>query len=1148
MGKQLSYRLKNIKIGNKLLLIVGLPSILLLSVAVLGNYGLNRANAWLKSEYQDRTVALYDLASVNANWYCMHLAHIKSAQAASKEERIRELQPVAGCETEMDKYWNAYLHTGMTVDESKLANETNALIQELQATRPRFHQILIAGGDPGEFERNRLALGARYTVAINKLLALQQSEGAVLYENAQADSRRTSQIQLAASLISLLASLLFSVLVIRSITRPLKNAVVAAERIANGELDLQLPLAGRDEVGQLMDALSRMKSELQRLAEDSRQQLDRLLGMTAAVPVAVFQAYVSPEGRARYTFVGQPVEQLIGVSAEELMLDPTAGWRYMEPEHVEKTRAAMDWQCLRLSGVLELTISFFFNGKRHWILWRAQALPAHADGSIIWNGYFEDVTLIRDNEDALRQAKNAAEAAARVKTDFLTNMSHEIRTPMNAILGMSHLALQTELTARQRDYLSKIQRSGQHLLGIINDILDFSKIEAGKMVAEQVDFSLEIVLDNVAGLTGEKASARNLELLFDVAKDVPNDLRGDPLRLGQVLINFTSNAVKFTTQGEVEVSVQMLERDQDSVLLRFAVRDTGIGLSAEQCAKLFQSFQQADTSITRQYGGTGLGLAISKKLVEMMGGEVGVDSEPGVGSTFWFTARLGVARNRRNLQNPALQGMRILVVDDNDNARQILSEQLTAMGLQVSRVAGGREAVQAVRAAVQAGRPYQLALLDWQMPDMDGLQTAKALIDLGLGDQLPQMAIVTAYAREELTVQTRQLGIAHIMIKPVGASVLFDTLLQMGNLIDVNEPDHVLAPNLAQPRITLGTIRGARVLLAEDNELNQQVACELLGGAGLIVDVADNGAQALNLLSTQQYDLVLMDMQMPVMDGLEATVAIRAMQHYRDLPIIAMTANVMSDDRQRCLDAGMNDFVAKPVDPDELWRVLLRWIPPRHVLCDDVVPVAPSLAVAPVVAPTIAGVDTAAGMRRVLGNLTAYQKMLRTFVRDQSDLPTRIRDALASGNLPALKSIMHTLRGVAGNIGAGLLQQLAFEFEQSLATGSQIDLNAQAEALCNELDRLVTAIQVVVPPPDTPSYVQAIDAKLLDSVCERLLSLLNDNDSMAENQLQEHIALLRAAFGSAFSAIEAAVEQFDFDQAHALLVTARTVWADRAHG
>ncbi|MCK9390711.1 MAG: response regulator [Syntrophales bacterium] len=571
-------------------------------------------------------------------------------------------------------------------------------------------------------------------------------------------------------------------------------------------------------------------------------------------------------------------------------------------------------------------------------------------------------------------ARQEADSAAKTKADFLANMSHEIRTPMNAIIGFSSLAMKTDLNRKQRDYLSKIQQSGTHLLGIINDILDFSKIEAGKLSVEYTEFVLEKVMENVSNLISEKTSAKMLELIFNIEKGTPNCLVGDQLRLGQILVNYANNAVKFTEQGEIVISASVVEEADNDCLLRFAVRDTGIGLTEEQIGKLFQSFQQADTSTSRKYGGTGLGLAISKKLANLMGGDVGVESEYGKGSTFWFTARLGkgIAKVRIFTPDPDLRGRRILVVDDNEMSRIVLSDMLTGMTFAVKDVASGKAALEEIRAAAEEKNPYDVVLLDWKMPVMDGIETARAIRELTVSP-LPHMVMVTAYGREEVLKEAALAGLEDVLIKPVSASTMFDTLIQVlgGQSEGKSDVDQQVTPLMEN----INAIRGASVLLAEDNEFNQQLAVELLTDAGVKVDVAENGQRAIEMLTKQPYDIVLMDMQMPVMDGTTATREIRKDERFRDLPILAMTANVMEADIEKCREAGMWDHIGKPIDPDELFAKLLKWIRPRgtaplqelsdssvrgkvdvksgHIPQDDL--------------PDIPGLDASLGLKRVMG-------------------------------------------------------------------------------------------------------------------------------------------------------------------------------------
>ncbi|MBF0470335.1 MAG: response regulator [Gammaproteobacteria bacterium] len=857
--------------------------------------------------------------------------------------------------------------------------------------------------------------------------------------------------------------------------------------------------------------------------------------MVSNVPGAIYR--VVNDSAWPIIYMSDEIEKITGYPASDFIESRIVTFStIMHPDDVESTGRSIAEQ-------FEHGNSFQFDyrviaksGETVWVRGKGQSVKTESGDSFI-DGVIIDITENKKLEDEIIKAKELAEEATKAKSDFLANMSHEIRTPMNAIIGMSHLALETELSAKQHNYIEKVHRSGESLLGIINDILDFSKIEAGKLDMETIPFRLEDVMDNLSNLVGLKAEEKGVELMFRLAHELPTALIGDPLRLGQILVNLGNNAVKFTEAGdEIEISAQVKEESEESVLLQFSVRDSGIGMTQEQQSKLFQSFSQADTSTTRKYGGTGLGLTISKKLSEMMQGEIWVESEANVGSIFRFTARLGKQQgkiSKRRSISSELGALHVMVVDDNGTSREILSEMLASFGFQIDQAGTGETAIALLQAVDD--KPYDLVLMDWKMPGMDGIECTQAIQSNAEISHAPTVIMVTAYGREEANHAAENVDIRAFLTKPVTPSTLLDSImLAMGHEV-VSESR--AAKNQENSIEEINKLHGAKVLLVEDNEMNQELALELLNSKGITVFLANNGQEALDIIAKEEvdgstFDGVLMDCQMPIMDGYTATREIRKQSRYAQLPIIAMTANAMVGDREKVIAAGMNDHIAKPLNVNAMFSTIARWITPANPIELAETAQTTATATAPAL-PELPGIDTAAGLEITMGNLALYRNLLLRFRSSQREFGQQFATARAAGDTELATRLAHTLKGVAGNIGAKEVQTTAARLEQgckedAASTGIEPLLEQTLEALQPVIDGL----QQLDITETADEQTAALDQTELAERLERVKELLEDGDSDAADLLAELTPLVQdQAIAKSLAAVSHAVADYDFDAA-----------------
>jgi PAS domain S-box-containing protein len=955
----------------------------------------------------------------------------------------------------------------------------------------------------------------------------------------------------------------------RALARPVVSLSQGARRIAGGDLDTRLAIRRRDEIGDLAGAFNRMAAALgqsHRRIEQAARKYQRIFDEAAE---GIFRS--TPDGRL--LTANRALLDLLGYADQATALGEITDLGRQVYVHAED-RAAM-LAALRTDGAVR-GLEVAMRRRDGGTFWGELSLHETTDeaGSAVLEGMLLDVTERRRRHQA-ELAREAAEAANAAKSGFLANMSHEIRTPLNAIMGLTDLVLRGQLSEGQREHLGKVKGASVQLLGVINDILDISKIEAGRLSLDRVVFSLDTVLANLTETFAYSAHRRDIELIVHCEPDVPRGLVGDPVRLGQILVNLTGNALKFTEHGEVAVTVGRAGAAAESapaasdgeVVLAIEVRDTGIGIAADRQAAIFDVFSQVDGDSARRRGGTGLGLPIVRQLARMMGGEVRVDSEPGVGSCFRVTVRFGLAPAQPvavPATPPDLRGLRVLVVEDNATAREVLARQVASFQMHATVAADG-EAALALLAA--ADPPFDLVLLDWKMPGLDGLAAARRIRDQQRTGKTPVVCMISGYTREDLLPAADRTLLDGFLQKPVNASFLFDTIVGLfGHPEAASAPERAVAVPTAAP-----DLGGRRVLLVEDVEINRLVAREWLEAANLRVDEVTDGAAALEQLDPARHALVLMDLQMPVLDGLEATRRLRA-SGVR-LPVIAMTAHALKEDVERCHAAGMDDFVAKPIDPAHLFATLRKWLAPRAAP-DETAPgaadsasarsqaavsggaddppqrngspgppaPAPDAAAPPL--PDLPGIDTAAGLAHANGNAALYRRLLLRLRDDWADLPERVRADLTAGRTEEARRALHSLKGVAGNLGAARLQARAETLEARCGAGTLAAGDDDWRALTGELAAVIDGL-AALSPPATAAGVEAVavaadaggdqagpDEAGLDQALAALAEALDDDFEQARRLFVELRQPLSRHIGETRTeAIGAMIGAFDIDAA-----------------
>ena len=979
--------------------------------------------------------------------------------------------------------------------------------------------------------------------------------------------------------ILILSTGIFTFTIGRHIIKSIDLLRQGTQKIGAGEFDFHLSNIGTDELGNLGRAFNMMTRNLkqsQKKLKESHREITILSQAIISSPVSVI--ITDSEGIIQYVnpkfsdVTGYRPEEVLGQNPKILKSGKQPSEFYKELW--ETILSGKDWQ-----GNLQNRKK---NGEIYWA--RVFIAPiVGTDNEIIrFVAIKEDITKRKETEttildqveelsdarlsllnmmedleesknesvekvkelgrarramlnimEDLKQARMDAEKAAQTKSQFLANMSHEIRTPMNAIIGLSQLALNTTMTPKQKDYLSKIDMSAKSLLTIINDILDLSKIEAGKLELESTDFRLDSVMDMVSGMIALIADEKGLELLIHLSPSIPVLLRGDPLRLAQVLINLSNNAVKFTDQGEVIIAANLSDRENNRVTLQFSVSDTGIGMDKNQVVELFEPFSQADASTTRQYGGSGLGLSICKQLVEMMKGEISIDSEPGKGSKISFTSvfRLQAGIGHETIIPPKeVLGLNALIIDDSTSAQKIFVEMLESFGMIATVANNGEEGLAILKKASISKTPFDLVLMDLKMPGMDGLEVSRLIKQDSTLPLIPTIIMVTAYGSEQIQHHAESIGIEGYLTKPVTPSTMLNTIIDIFHIEQT--AGYMMEPDSDFFKTQIPWIQGARILLAEDNKINQQVAVELLENMGMIVEIVDNGKAAVKKVKQLKFDLVLMDILMPVMDGITATREIRRLKGpLADIPVIALTAHAMAGDREQSIQAGMNDHINKPVDPDSLSRVLVKWIEKTDRPLKNHKKKKAFEARLPAPIP---GIDFSIGLKHLSGNKRLYLTLLRDFLKDGKEMMEALKDGI--DNEETICDLTHTLQSMAGNLGVVAVQKAASELEVGVTQKS-----VNTKVLLENLDQELRPVLV-----ELDNYFQMYQDKAIQPTGDRdetplmqnvhkLIAYLKINDVRARDIFSRIHGAIQEALPLEAEVLEGKLKAFDFKGAHQMI-------------